>query len=57
MACGCKGGKGHGAPVMSRNTALTLGYGGILLGAWCLWEAYEKRGRQRPFLVKFLPGA
>lgn len=39
-----------------RRTALLVGYGGILLGAWALWDAYETRGRQRPFFTKFLPG-
>lgn len=48
---------GSRAPYMSRNTALIVGYGGILIGAWSLWEAYEKRGMRRPFLTKFLPGA
>lgn len=55
MGCGCKGGRGR--PVLSRHSALMLGYGGILVGAWALWQAYEVRGAQRPFLVKFLPGA
>ncbi|MFJ3540364.1 hypothetical protein ACIPQA_33595 [Streptomyces sp. NPDC090109] len=45
------------APVLRRDTALLLGYGGILLGAWALWQAYEVRGQTRPFLTKFLPGA
>jgi hypothetical protein len=44
-------------PVMSRQSALIVGYGGILLGAWSLWQAYEARGVKRPFLTKFLPGA
>ncbi|MEU0788022.1 hypothetical protein ABZ341_41650 [Streptomyces sp. NPDC006173] len=44
-------------PLLSRNTALVVGYGGILVGAWSLWEAYELRGVRRPFLTKFLPGA
>lgn len=50
-------GGGRGRPVMSRNCALIVGYGGIVVGAWALWEAYEKRGKTRPFLTKFLPGA
>lgn len=54
--CGCRK-NGRGAPVLSRNAALLLGYGGIILGALCLWDAYERRGRQRPFVTKFLPGA
>jgi hypothetical protein len=44
-------------PVLPQNCALILGYGGIVLGALCLWDAYERRGRRRPFLTKFLPGA
>jgi hypothetical protein len=44
-------------PVLPQNCALILGYGGIILGALCLWDAYERRGRRRPFLTKFLPGA
>ena len=43
--------------IRDRNAALALGYGGILLGALCLWDAYENRGRRRPFLTKLLPGA
>lgn len=56
MGCGCKV-NGRGVPVLSRNSALILGYGGIILGAMCLWDAYERRGKTRPFLTKFLPGA
>lgn len=56
MGCGCSG-KRKGRPAMSRKNALVLGYGGILVGAWALWEAYEKAGVRRPFLTKFLPGA
>lgn len=46
-----------GPRIRDRRTALLLGYGGILVGALALWDAYEMRGRRRPFLVKFLPGA
>lgn len=42
--------------IQDRRTALVVGYGGILLGAYALWEAYEGRGRRRPFMTKFLPG-
>ena len=43
--------------IKDRRCALLLGYGGILVGALALWDAYEQRGRRRPFLTKFLPGA
>jgi len=43
--------------VRDRTTALWLGYGMVTAGALLLWDAYEHRGRQRPFAAKFLPGA
>lgn len=50
--------RGRGRPFFaSRTAALAVGYGGILLGACALWDAYERRGRRRPFVTKFLPGA
>jgi hypothetical protein len=41
--------------IANRRTALWLGYGGLLLGAVAMYDAYENRGRQRPFASKFLP--
>lgn len=41
--------------IRNRRTALLLGYGGILLGSLALYDAYEHRGKDRPFAVKFLP--
>jgi hypothetical protein len=46
----------RGPVIPDRRAALLLGYGGILVGAWALWDAYEGRGKQRPFAAKFLPG-
>lgn len=46
----------RGPVIQSRRTAQILGYGGIFLGALALWDAYEGRGRRRPFVTKFLPG-
>ena len=42
--------------IKDRRTALFVGYGGIIIGALALWDAYEQRGRRRPFLTKLLPG-
>jgi hypothetical protein len=42
--------------IRDRRLALVIGYVGILGGALALWDAYEGRGRQRPFYVKLLPG-
>jgi hypothetical protein len=46
----------RGPAIADRRVSLALGYGGILIGALSLWDAYERRGRRRPFLTKFLPG-
>jgi hypothetical protein len=47
----------RGPVIPDRRAALLIGYGGIVVGALALWDAYELRGRRRPFLTKFLPGA
>jgi hypothetical protein len=49
--------KRRGPVIPDRRAALLIGYGGIVVGALALWDAYELRGRKRPFLTKFLPGA
>jgi hypothetical protein len=41
--------------IANRRLALALGYGGLLIGAIAMWDAYERRNRQRPFLSKVLP--
>jgi hypothetical protein len=41
--------------IRSRRAALWLGYGGLLIGAIAMYDAYENRGRQRPFLSRALP--
>lgn len=43
--------------VKDRRAALLGGYGGIIVGSLLLWDAYEGRGKARPFLTKLLPGA
>ena len=42
--------------IRNAKTARLIGYGAIIVGSYALWEAYEKRGRGRPFAAKFLPG-
>lgn len=42
--------------IRDRNTALWVGYLGIVIGALALYDAYENRGRRRPFATKLLPG-
>lgn len=39
-----------------RNTELVLGVGLFALAAWMIYDAYEGRGRKRPFPASlFLP--
>lgn len=45
-----------GPVVPDRRTALLGGVGCILVGAWLLYDAFEARGRNRPFVMRFLPG-
>lgn len=43
-------------PVRNRNHALLLGIGFVVAGSWLLYDAYEGRGRTRPWAVRLLPG-
>lgn len=38
-----------------RSTELTLGVALFLASAWLIYDAYEGRGRPRPFVARFLP--
>lgn len=42
--------------IPDRRTAQLAGVALIVLGAYCLYDAYDARGRQRPFALRFLPG-
>jgi hypothetical protein len=42
--------------VKDRGVALWVGYGAIALGTLLLWDAYDNRGRSKPFVAKFVPG-
>lgn len=42
--------------VRDPNLAKWGGYAAVALGSWLLWQAYEARGRTRPWAAKFLPG-
>lgn len=46
-----------GPTVPDRRTALLAGVGCVVLGAWLIYDAYDARGRQRPFWLRLLPGA
>lgn len=42
--------------IKDRQVALWIGYLGITIGALALYDAYENRGKTRPFATKLLPG-
>lgn len=42
--------------VPDRRTALVAGAVCIIAGSWLLYDAYEHRGRTRPFVLRLLPG-
>lgn len=43
--------------VRDRQLAQYGGIAALVVGSWLLWQAYEARGRQRPYALKWLPGA
>jgi hypothetical protein len=43
--------------IKNQQTAFWLGIGLYLAGTWCLWDAHEHRGKNRPFALRWLPGA
>lgn len=42
--------------IPDRRTAQLAGVLLLTAGAYCLYDAYEARGRSRPFIARFLPG-
>ena len=42
--------------VRDRQLGIWLGVALFSVGAVLLWDAYEGRGKSRPFALKFLPG-
>lgn len=46
----------RGPLIPDRRTAVLAGFAFVSLGAFLLYDAYEARGRQRPFVTRFLPG-
>lgn len=43
--------------VRDARTAKMLGVTCIIAGSWLLYDAYEARGKSKPFAMKWLPGA
>lgn len=42
-------------PIRDRHLELSAGVACFLAASWLIWDAYEGRGRNRPFLARFLP--
>lgn len=45
-----------GPVIPDRRTAQLAGVTFVVVGALCLYDAYENRGRSRPFWTRLLPG-
>jgi len=43
--------------VANRDTAILMGAVAYALGSILLWDAFEGRGKGKPFWTKLLPGA
>jgi hypothetical protein len=43
------------AVLRDRHSELVIGAVLWIAGAWCFWDAYEGRGKQRPFVARLLP--
>ena len=42
--------------IPDRRTALLAGVACVVVGSFLLYDAYENRGRSRPFAMRLLPG-
>lgn len=47
----------HKPYIKDRRLALYTGLAAYVVGSMLLWDAYENRGKRRPFATKLLPGA
>lgn len=47
----------RGLLVADHRSAVMIGVGLYLAGTLFLWDAYEHRGKGRPFALRWLPGA
>lgn len=45
-----------GPVIADHRTAKLAGVTCMVLGAWLLYDAYDARGKSRPFALRFLPG-
>jgi hypothetical protein len=46
-----------GAPrIQDRRTEIVVGALCLAAGSWLIWDAYDGRGRKRPWALHLLPG-
>lgn len=45
-----------GPKLPDQRTALVLGAVLLVAGTYCIYDAYDARGKRRPFALYFLPG-
>jgi hypothetical protein len=42
--------------IQNRQTEILAGAALLALGSWFIWDAYDGRGRKRPWALNLLPG-
>lgn len=42
--------------IQDRRTEVLVAAGLLTLGSWLMWDAYDGRGRRRPWALSLLPG-
>lgn len=42
--------------IADRQKEIFAGVALVVAGSWLLYDAYERRGKQRPFATRLLPG-
>lgn len=47
----------HRPVIANRSVAQAAGIGALVVGSLLLYDAYERRGRQRPWVMRLLPGS
>ncbi|MDO8107154.1 hypothetical protein Q6348_08085 [Isoptericola sp. b441] len=44
-------------PIRSQQVTVVAATAMLFAGSWLLWDAYERRGRFRPWFTRMIPGA
>lgn len=42
--------------IQDRRTEIMVAAGCLAMGSWLMWDAYDARGKRRPWALSLLPG-